>query len=211
MEVDFLVRMGEAWNVLEIKSCSAFKEGEEIDCDRSCVYLPQAQETPSLFYHSLSRTGIITLWDLLYLKLGQDPHKTIPLFEGLRPSQAKIATLMGELKAFPQGRAIIRQGGMGNEMYVLLKGTADVFVNLSGQPRLVARLKRGDVFGEMGLIRHHESIADVIATEDVEVLAVNERSLSRIKQRYPRISVKIFLNLAKILSDRLEVSQRAAR
>jgi hypothetical protein len=44
---------------------------------------------------------VITLWDVLYLKLGRDPHKTIPLFAGLRPFQAKIVTLMGELKTYP--------------------------------------------------------------------------------------------------------------
>lgn len=156
----------------------------------------------------LATTRIITMWDLLYLKLGKDPHKTIRLFEGLRPLQAKIVTLMGELKTFPRGHHIIRQGEMGNEMYVLIKGTADVLLNSSPQPRLLRTMKRGDVFGEMGLIRHNKRTADVIATEDVEVIAVDERFLSRMQRRYPRIGAKVFLNIAKILSDYVEASQR---
>jgi CRP-like cAMP-binding protein len=60
----------------------------------------------------------------------------------------------------------------------------------------------------MGLIRHHERMADVIATEDVEVLAVNEQFLNRLKRRYPRIATEIFFNLSKMLSDRLEAAQR---
>ncbi len=159
----------------------------------------------------LATTRIITLWDLLYLKLGRDPHKTIPLFAGLRPLQARIVTLMGELKTFPRGQPIIRQGEVGNEMYVLIKGTADIFINSAAQSRLVRTLRRGDVFGEMGLIRRHERTADVVATEDVEVIAVDERFLSRMQRRYPRIGAKIFLNIARILSDRLqEESQRPA-
>ena len=157
----------------------------------------------------LATTRIITLWDLLYLKLGKDPHKTVGLFKGLRPSQAKIVTLMGELKAFSQGQHIVRQGEIGTEMYVLINGTADVILNASDHPRHLNTLGRGDVFGEMGLIRHHERTADVIALEDVEVLAVNERFLTRIKRRYPRIASEIFFNISKILSDRLEQSQRA--
>src|SRR5262249_53003468 len=81
----------------------------------------------------LATTRIITLWDLLYLKLGKDPHQTIGLFEGLRPSQAKIVTLMGELKVFPQGEAIVRQGELGNEMFVLISGTAEVRITVSGR------------------------------------------------------------------------------
>ncbi len=157
----------------------------------------------------LATTPIISLWNVLYLKLGKDPHKTIPLFEGLRPFQAKIVTLMGELKAFPRGQHIVRQGEMGNEMYVVITGAADVVLNSSDHPRHLNTLGRGDVFGEMGLIRHHERTADVIATEDVEVLAVNEHFLTRIKRRYPRIASGIFFNISRILCDRLEQSQRA--
>jgi len=152
----------------------------------------------------LATTRIITLWDLLYLKLGKDPDKTIGLFEGLRPAQAKIVTLMGELKLFPDGQAIVRQGELGNEMFVIIGGKAEVRVNVNGQSRVVRELSRGDVFGEMGLIRHHVRTADVVAAEDVEVLVVNERFLTRMQRRYPRIGAKIFLNVAKILSDRLE-------
>ena len=154
----------------------------------------------------IATTKIITVWDLLRLKLGQDPHKTIPLFAGLRPFQAKLVTLMGELKTFPRGQPIIRRGEMGNEMFVLVKGTTDVYVHTNGDKRHVRVHGRGDVFGEMGLIRSRERTADVIAAEDVEAIVVDERFLSHMQRRYPRTGAKIFLNIAKILSDRLQDS-----
>jgi uncharacterized protein len=156
----------------------------------------------------LATTRIITLWDLLYLKLGKDPHKTIPLFDGLRSYQAKIVTLMGELKKFPKGQHVIRTGDTGNEMYLLLSGAADVIINPTTQAKRVRTLQRGDVLGEMALIGDHVRTADVVATDEVEVLAVNDRFLNRMQQRYPRIGAKIFLNLAKILSTRLQDAQR---
>lgn len=156
----------------------------------------------------LATTRIITIWDLVSLKLGKDPHKTIGLFSGLRPAQAKIVTLMGELRTFPGGQAIIRKGEVGNEMYVMINGTADVYLTSDPQRRRVRQMKRGDVFGEMGLIGRHERTADVIATEEVEVMAVNERFLNRLQRRYPRIGAKIFLNIAKIISARLQEAQR---
>jgi len=156
----------------------------------------------------LATTRIITLWDLLYLKLGKDPEKTIPLFDGLRPSQAKIVTLMGELKKFSKGQHVIRTGEKGDEMYLLLTGAADVIINPTTQAKRVRTLQRGDVLGEMALIGDHVRTADVVATDDVEVLAVNDRFLNRMQQRYPRIGAKIFLNLAKILSTRLQDAQR---
>jgi CRP-like cAMP-binding protein len=153
----------------------------------------------------LATVRIITLWDVLYLKLGRDPHKTIRLFQGLRPFQAKVVVLMGELKTFPREQPIVRKGEVGNEMFVLISGKADVLdPDKGGSSRLVRQLERGDVFGEMALVRHQVRTADVVATEDVEAVALNERFLVRVQRRYPRIGAKIFLNIARILSDRLE-------
>jgi len=159
----------------------------------------------------LATQKIITLWDLVGVSLGRDPTTTIPLFEGLRPSQARVVVLMGEVRRFQPGEHIIRLGEEGNEMFVLLGGTADVLIGADGGGRQrVARLARGDVVGEMGLVRHNVRGADVVAETPVEVLAVDERFLRRIQRRYPRIAARVFLNLTRILSDRLEQSNARA-
>lgn len=65
-------------------------------------------------------------------------------------------------------------------------------------------LKRGDVFGEIGLIRSQKQPADFVATQNVEVIAINELFLRRLRWRYPRIAAQIFFNLTKSVTDRLE-------
>jgi predicted RND superfamily exporter protein len=152
----------------------------------------------------LATTKIITVWDLLAVKLGKDPAKTIPFFAGLRPAQARIVVLMGEIKRFAPGQTIVRQGEIGDEMYVIIQGAVDVFAGSGKERRLLARHGHGQVFGEMGLVRHDRRSADVVAAEPVELLAVNERFLERIQFRYPRIASKVFLNLTRIVSDRLQ-------
>jgi predicted RND superfamily exporter protein len=152
----------------------------------------------------LATTKIITVWDLLAVKLGKDPARTIPLFAGLRPAQARIVVLMGEIKRFAPGDTIVRRGEIGDEMYVIIRGAVDVFAGSGPERRYLARYRHGEVFGEMGLVRHHERSADVVAAEPVELLAVNERFLERIQFRYPRIASKVFLNLTRIVSDRLQ-------
>ncbi len=152
----------------------------------------------------LATTKVITVWDLAGVKLGTDPTRTIPLFAGLRPAQARIVVLMGQLKHFDPGETIIRRGEQGDEMYVILNGRTEVWAGTDHERRRVGGHKRGDVFGEMGLVRHSERSADVVAVDAVEVLAVDERFLRRIQLRYPRIASKVFLNLTRILSDRLQ-------
>jgi uncharacterized protein len=152
----------------------------------------------------LTTTKIITLWDLVGVKLGSDPARTIPLFAGLRPAQARIVVLMGEIKRFRPGETIVRKGERGDEMYVIIEGRTQVLAGDGGARRPIAEHRRGDVFGEMALVRHDVRSADVVAGSEVEVLAVDERFLARIQNRYPRIASKVFLNLTRILSDRLQ-------
>jgi hypothetical protein len=153
----------------------------------------------------LAQTRIVTLWDLLFVKLGKDPHKTVRLFHGLRRAQARIAVLLGRLQTVRAGEAAVRQGELGEEMYVIINGRADVVVNgADGRRRLVHHLKRGDCFGEMGLVRRQQRTADIVAVEDLELLAVDQRFLERLQRRYPRIAATVFLNLTRILSDYVE-------
>jgi hydrophobe/amphiphile efflux-3 (HAE3) family protein len=153
----------------------------------------------------LAQTRIVTLWDLLFVKFGKDPHKTVRLFHGLRRAQARIAVLLGRLTTVPAGEAAVRQGEQGEEMYVIINGRADVIVHgADGRRRLVHQLQRGDCFGEMGLVRRQQRTADIVAVEDLELLAVDEHFLQRLQRRYPRIAATVFLNLTRILSDYVE-------
>jgi len=152
----------------------------------------------------LATSKVITLWDAVGIKLGKDPAHTIPLFAGLRRGQARIVVLMGELKRYAPGQAIVKQGELGDEMFVILQGTTDVIAVSGEERRAITSLRRGEVFGEMALVRHTERSTDVIAADNVEVLAINEHFLERLQTRYPRIASQVFLNLTRIVSDRLQ-------
>lgn len=147
-------------------------------------------------------SSIITLWDLFFVKLGPDPEKQIPLFAGLRPFQAKIVVLMGRLAAARPGEPITRRGEVKAELYVLLSGRADVR-HAAGEP-VIRTVGRGDVIGEMALVRDRPRSADVVAIQPAEYLVLDRGLLDRLQRRHPRIAATLFLNLTRILSDRLE-------
>jgi predicted RND superfamily exporter protein len=153
-------------------------------------------------------TRIITIWDLLYLKLGPDPHLQVPLFAGLRPLQARIVVLMAHLERCPGGTFLTRRGELREELYVLLRGRVEVRVDQEGPA--IRALGRGDVLGEMGLVRHQPRSADAVCVNETEYLVLDGDFLQRLLRRYPRIAAKLFLNLTRILSDRLESATHSA-
>jgi len=89
---------------------------------------------------------------------------------------------------------------------LVITGRADV-LTADGQS-VLATLTRGDVFGEMALLRSSLRVADVIAREPLEALVIDEAFLKRLRNRYPRVASRFFINIARILSDRLERANR---
>ena len=49
VEVDFLVRLCEPTDLLEVERCSACARGGTMDCGCSCLHSPQAREARPLF------------------------------------------------------------------------------------------------------------------------------------------------------------------
>jgi predicted RND superfamily exporter protein len=152
----------------------------------------------------LVTTRFVTLWDVLTVKLGGVPQDEIPLFHGLTRSQAKVTVLMGVLKTVQRGEFIVREGDPGHEMYVIISGHARMERRVETRVVAIREIERGGTIGEMGLVRGQTRSADVIAVDESELLVVDDRFLATLRHRYPRIAATVFLNLTRILSDRLE-------
>ncbi len=143
---------------------------------------------------------VITMAEFLTTRLGR--IEEILLFDGMRPFQAKLVVLSGRVATAATGAPMARRGEESSELYLLLSGQADVRKGADGP--VVGSVKRGDVVGEMGLVRKAPRSADVIATEPVEYLVLDGDFLQRLRRQYPRTAAVLLFNLTRILSDRLD-------
>ncbi|MFO7601170.1 MAG: efflux RND transporter permease subunit [Candidatus Desulfacyla sp.] len=168
---------------------------------------------PSLMLH----VELVTIWDLLKFKLGKDPQKGIPLFDGLSRTQIHHVLMAGSIKDFRAGETVFRKGDKGDIMYVIVSGELvvnDSPVSASHETKgrfnqIIATLQTGDVVGEMGLIRSCERSATVVASKPTELLQINERMIKRLQRLHGHTAHKFFFNLMKVLCDRLENTTRA--
>lgn len=105
-----------------------------------------------------------------------------------------------------RGSTIVRRGDLGEEMFVLLDGVAEVRRSgASGIGRL-ATLVRGDVFGEMALANARVRSADVVAATDVEVMCLERTFLHKLVRSTPSLAAKLLLNVCGVLAERLEAT-----
>jgi len=152
----------------------------------------------------LSRTKLITLWDMIGLQLKKQAIQGSSLFDGMSHWQVKKVVLLGHTREFESGDHVIQQGEKDRTMYLILDGAVKVeHVGDEGQRVFLKKLNPGDIFGEMALVSEVERTADVIATESAKVLEIDWKSLERIGKLLPRLSAKFFLNISRILGTRL--------
>ncbi len=150
----------------------------------------------------------VTLWEVLALDLGQEPHKKIPLFKGLTHRQARIAALFGRIEAYTPGDRIITAGEEGREICIIVEGTVAARVTRDEGDVTLREMHPGSVMGEVALFTGKRT-AHIDAVDNVRVLWLNQESLERIESRYPKIASRIFWNLTGTVAERLaDVTER---
>ncbi len=134
---------------------------------------------PALMLH----VELVTLWDLVRVKMGKDPQEAIPLFRGLRRGQLRSLMASGALRSIGPGQILFNKGDPSDFMYAVVSGSFDVVDpdscgGNSGLCKQIAQLHAGDVVGEMGFFRSAPRSATVIATEEGELLLISWKILT---------------------------------
>jgi predicted RND superfamily exporter protein len=151
---------------------------------------------------------VVTLWDTLSLDLGPAPQASIPLLRDLTPSQCRIVAQLGSLRSVPAGQPLLRSGVGGREMYLVIDGLVEAWIETPLGRQVLNRFSRGDLFGEVGFYTTKHS-AELVVVERARLLRLTQRSFERLERRSPRISAVIYRNLSRILAGRVaETTER---
>jgi CRP-like cAMP-binding protein len=97
----------------------------------------------------------------------------VPWFAACTVEQLAEIARIAERLHVQEGEVILREGRLGRELYIILRGT--VVVTRSG--RIVNEWGPGDYFGELAAIDAAPRSATVTATSDLDVLIVGPREL----------------------------------
>jgi len=129
-----------------------------------------------------------------------DTLSGLALFADLnRPQVEAVAHKMTE-ESYPTGQRILRQGFTGTGFYVIVEG--EVAVRIDGNE--IARLGKGDFFGEMSILLGEPPNADIVTTRQLRVLHLGGPELESFLLDYPRV----LLRMTKTIAMRLRNANR---
>jgi CRP-like cAMP-binding protein len=123
------------------------------------------------------------------------------LFADLSAPQLEAVIHIFDERMFAQGETIIHQGLSGSGFFVIVDGEALV----SADGRELARLGRGDFFGEVTLLLGVPAIADVTAMRQMRCLVLAGPQLEPFLIRHPKVMYRMLQAQAR----RLRAANRA--
>lgn len=111
---------------------------------------------------------------------------TFDLFLPPELVQLKLTNSMGVAhEHFEPGQEIFQQGDLGDRIYIIANGRAEVVRHDSGHEILLAHLGPGEYFGEMALLNQTTRNATVRCAEPLDVLSIHKREFSVLAANLP--------------------------
>ncbi len=109
---------------------------------------------------------------------------------------------MQKVLRYQTGEKIIEAGKIENRMYIILEGFVTIYLT-DGKNRVeVAKMKKGDFFGEMSLFNNTPRSATAIADGDVKLCTVdNAQQLKAFLIKNPPFAAKMVHILCKRLAE----------
>ena len=115
----------------------------------------------------------------------------VALFEGFSHEELQRVADLGEEVDLDAGSVIVDQGDPGLDCYVVVEGTASVYV--AGE--YVAAIRPGSMIGEMALVDHRPRSATVVADTPMKVLRLRSQAFRTLLDEMPKASERVMATL----------------
>ena len=151
----------------------------------------------------LSSMRLVTLWDMLDLKLRRKVREDCPLFRDMSVWQIKKLILVSDVRSLQAGEVLFRSGDWGSEMYVVLEGGVEVLGTDQAGAEVRSRCGHGELVGETALLHRASRSVTATAVEPTTLLVLHWDGIRRIARLFPHTATRLFFNLSGILERRL--------
>ena len=135
------------------------------------------------------------------------------LFEGLNLKELELLLVTAAEKIFSKDDVVFREGEAGHHIFMVSQGTVEIWkkesTDLKGS--CLAKVKDGELFGEMSIFDRQPRSASAIAGGDqkTKVLVWGEKEIVKLIQEYPALGTKIMLNVIRKLSGHFRNANNA--
>ena len=131
--------------------------------------------------------------------------RKVPLFSGLADEQLGHLGSVVRKNRYTPSSVILAEGEPGDNLFLLLEGSAKVTrAGSQGREVVIAFIRAGEFFGELSILDGQARSASVVALEDSQVYVIERSDFIGLIRRDPDLSIHLLQELARRIraSDR---------
>jgi len=107
-------------------------------------------------------------------------------------------------QSYHDGDIIIKQGDIGDCLYVIQDGKVEIIAESEGKEVKLAELGKSEFFGEMGLFEKDVRSCTVRAVGDAKILTIDKKNFYQTIQKDPSLAFR----LLEMMSHRLRLANQ---
>jgi CRP-like cAMP-binding protein len=135
--------------------------------------------------------------------------KQSDIFYQFTPTQLELVANICQEVVYNADDLIFQENSGSKELYVILQGEVDILINRGGgntekHETAVARLRRGQSFGEVALVDEGLRSASARASQkDTRLVVIQRDKLIMLCEAYPQLGYRLMYNLAADLAMKI--------
>jgi CRP-like cAMP-binding protein len=161
------------------------------DLDRVVEEFPRVKEVLARFYRERVMENLMA---------------DSPLFGGLVPPERDRVREKFRYREIRRGEVIVKEGDPGDSMFLIKSGefTVQTLNEITKKPVELARLKGGDFFGEVSLVKNKPRTATVVADTEAEVMELKRQDFAAIAKSHPEIASALEHTIEQRVEDTIK-------
>jgi SulP family sulfate permease len=132
------------------------------------------------------------------------PLAKFEIFHGLNDAELAALETCQVVRTYQAGDMVFAADSAGHELMLISRGEVKVSLPVAnGKTIHLATFSRGQFFGEMSFLDGRAHSADVQASRDTELIAIDRRAFAKVAVGDPVMSISVMRAVALAIADRL--------
>lgn len=129
--------------------------------------------------------------------------RELEFFQGRKEETIAALQSVVTARTCKAGEAVFRRGDVGDEMFLIRRGSVRIVLPMEGREHNLATFGRGSFFGELAFLDREPRSADAVALTDADLFVLSRSRFDAIASEHKRLAVQLFEGIARAIALRL--------
>jgi SulP family sulfate permease len=136
------------------------------------------------------------------------PLAQVGVLAGFSATDLKVIEPYLKRAYYPAGAVVFRENEIGNEVLMVIRGTASAYLQTPNTNIRLATFAPGTIFGELAILDEGVRSATVMADKELACRALTTSDFAALSATSPSVAIRLLAAIARELSGRLRTANR---